>query len=89
MMGRKEMPGRPIIYGTTKTFLELFGLNTLADLPAPKEIQIPPMPKEMPKEEILKVKDKVEVKAETEAESNAELRDPVIQENFPVDKAEE
>jgi segregation and condensation protein B len=31
--GRAEEPGRPILYGTTKRFLELFGLNTLRDLP--------------------------------------------------------
>jgi segregation and condensation protein B len=29
MMGRRDLPGRPIIYGTSKTFLELFSLNTL------------------------------------------------------------
>ncbi len=31
--GRAELPGRPILYGTTKRFLELFGLNSLKDLP--------------------------------------------------------
>ena len=31
--GRAELPGRPILYGTTKRFLETFGLNTLKDLP--------------------------------------------------------
>jgi len=31
--GRAEEPGRPILYGTTKRFLELFGLNNLKDLP--------------------------------------------------------
>ncbi len=31
--GRAEIPGRPILYGTTRRFLELFGLNTLRDLP--------------------------------------------------------
>jgi len=44
MMGRKDLPGRPIVYGTTKAFLELFGLNTLSDLPALKEIEPPPTP---------------------------------------------
>ncbi len=34
VIGRKEEPGRPIIYGTTKVFLELFGLKSLSDLPA-------------------------------------------------------
>lgn len=50
IMGRKEIPGRPIIYGTTKTFLELFNLNTLSDLPTLKEIQPPPEPEEVSKE---------------------------------------
>lgn len=31
--GRAELPGRPILYGTTKRFLEWQGLNTLKDLP--------------------------------------------------------
>lgn len=53
--GRKDIPGRPIIYGTTKSFLELFSLNTLSDLPALKEIQPPPTPEEVPKEEISKI----------------------------------
>ena len=99
MIGRKDIPGRPIIYGTTKTFLELFSLNTLSDLPIPKEIQPPHMPEEISKEEILKVKgkveaqneieEKVEVDAETEAETNAEVQSPVIQEVLPVDEVRE
>ena len=66
MMGRKDIPGRPIVYGTTKTFLELFGLNALSDLPNLKEIQPPSAPEEISKEEILKVEDKVEVQSEVE-----------------------
>lgn len=31
--GRADVPGRPILYGTTKRFLEVFGLNALKDLP--------------------------------------------------------
>jgi len=34
--GRAEVPGRPILYGTTKRFLELFGLNSIKDLPQPE-----------------------------------------------------
>ena len=30
----REEPGRPILYGTTFTFLERFGLTSLDDLPA-------------------------------------------------------
>jgi segregation and condensation protein B len=32
--GRKESPGRPMLYKTTPEFLEAFGLNSLGDLPA-------------------------------------------------------
>jgi segregation and condensation protein B len=53
IMGRKDLPGRPIVYGTTKAFLELFSLNTLSDLPTLKEIQPAPAPEELPREGIL------------------------------------
>jgi segregation and condensation protein B len=32
--GRKEAPGRPMLYKTTPEFLEAFGMNSLDDLPA-------------------------------------------------------
>jgi len=51
IVGRKEIAGRPLIYGTTKTFLELFNLNTLSDLPTLKEIQPPPEPETVLREE--------------------------------------
>jgi segregation and condensation protein B len=38
VLGRKEIPGRPLIYATTKYFLEVFELKDLKDLPTPKEI---------------------------------------------------
>ncbi len=38
VLGRKDIPGRPMIYGTTKEFLELFNLKDLGELPSPKEI---------------------------------------------------
>ena len=31
--GRKDVPGKPYLYGTTKQFLEYFGLKSLEDLP--------------------------------------------------------
>ena len=37
--GRKDAPGRPILYGTTRLFLEHFGLNTLKDLPLLNEFK--------------------------------------------------
>lgn len=38
IMGRKEMPGRPLLYGTTREFLQYFGLKDLTELPTIKEL---------------------------------------------------
>ncbi len=40
-LGRKEVVGRPILYGTTTVFLEAFGLRTLDELP--------PLPQDAPR----------------------------------------
>lgn len=39
ILGKKDIPGRPLIYGTSKEFLEIFGLKDLKSLPTLKEIQ--------------------------------------------------
>ena len=39
IMGRKSLPGRPLIYGTTKRFLEIFDLKDIESLPKLKEIK--------------------------------------------------
>jgi segregation and condensation protein B len=39
--GRAEVLGRPLLYGTTKKFLEVFGLNSLKDLPKAEELKKP------------------------------------------------
>jgi segregation and condensation protein B len=31
--GKKDVPGKPVQYGTTREFLKLFRLNSIADLP--------------------------------------------------------
>jgi segregation and condensation protein B len=38
--GRKEAPGRPVVYGTTKEFLEVFDLKDLSSLPTLKDIEM-------------------------------------------------
>ena len=38
-IGRKDVPGRPLLYATTKNFYEYFGLKSLADLPTFREWQ--------------------------------------------------
>ncbi len=37
IIGRKEEPGRPLLYGTTPYFLEFFGLPSLSELPTLRE----------------------------------------------------
>ena len=39
IIGRKDIPGRPIMYGSTKQFLQAFGLKDLADLPALRDLK--------------------------------------------------
>ncbi|HLC15467.1 MAG TPA: SMC-Scp complex subunit ScpB [Thermodesulfovibrionia bacterium] len=40
IIGRKEVPGRPLLYGTTNEFLRYFGVRSLKDLPTIKDFQI-------------------------------------------------
>jgi segregation and condensation protein B len=39
IMGRKDVPGKPMIYGTTKKFLEVYNLQDLSDLPTLQELK--------------------------------------------------
>ncbi len=59
--GRLELPGRPLLYGTTKTFLRSFSLNDLGDLP--------PLPKDNP--EVNDVGEQLELAEELEGGETA------------------
>lgn len=39
IVGRKDVPGKPIIYGTTRRFLEVFNLKDLSELPTLRELK--------------------------------------------------
>ena len=41
IVGRAEEIGRPLLYGTTRKFLEVFGLNSLKDLPTVEDLKKP------------------------------------------------
>lgn len=41
IIGRAEVLGRPLLYGTTKRFLQVFGLNSLKDLPTAEDLKKP------------------------------------------------
>jgi segregation and condensation protein B len=50
-VARKDVPGRPFLYGTTPEFLQLFNLKDLTHLPTLKEMEEITLP-EMPGEEL-------------------------------------
>lgn len=50
-VARKDVPGRPFLYGTTPEFLELFNLKDLAQLPTLKEMEEMTLP-EIPGEQL-------------------------------------
>lgn len=60
--GRLELPGRPLLYGTTKTFLRSFSLNDLSDLP--------PLPKDNP--EVNDIGEQLEISEEMTNEEVSE-----------------
>jgi len=64
IVGRKEVPGRPFLYGTTEKFLEHFGLKSLSDLPQVGEIR-ELVEKSIPKEKLLNEQKEPEIAVET------------------------
>lgn len=53
IVGRMDVPGKPIIYGTTKKFLEVFNLKELADLPTMRELKELTEHQEIPEQETI------------------------------------
>ncbi|WP_130836742.1 SMC-Scp complex subunit ScpB [Lachnoclostridium sp. Marseille-P6806] len=49
-LGRKDAPGRPILFGTTEQFLRSFGVKSVEELPAPKKEQIEELKEEAEQE---------------------------------------
>jgi len=74
--GRKEVPGRPFLYGTTKEFLEYFGLKSLEDMPKMEEFT--QLGLDMPTANASAVQEEV-LPASTEAESGSS-QEPVQEE---------
>ena len=66
VVGRSEALGRPLLYGTTPMFLELLGLNDLADLPRTEELTIALRPHHPSEEEEAEANDAaISVEAES------------------------
>jgi segregation and condensation protein B len=49
IVGRKDVPGKPIIYGTTRKFLEVFNLKDLSELPTLRELKDLPDDPDLPR----------------------------------------
>jgi len=79
--GRKKVPGRPIMYRTTRKFLEYFGLRDLSDLPTLEDFkeselenQIPPDQTTLPFDELSG--DDSEEMTDVASEEEAQSTDP-------------
>ena len=70
IVGKKEVLGRPFLYGTTEKFLEHFGLKSLGELPNIQEIRNI-VESSVKKEELLGTQKIVEVSQENQAEPSA------------------
>lgn len=64
VMGKKEEPGRPMLYGTTKEFLEFFNLRDLKDLPTLREFH------ELSEESLARIKKHEDASLAAQSESS-------------------
>lgn len=85
--GRKEAPGRPIMYTTTPEFLELFGLKDLSGLPDLEELRLIETPREEP---LFAREDDVDATGDSPATESAEFAGfEGVEESQPVDVGED
>ena len=71
VLGRREVPGRPLVYATTKKFLETFDLKDLKDLPSLKEIDELESKSGNPQQQEIVFGDAIETDKEENIDSNA------------------
>lgn len=74
IVGRAEVVGKPLLYGTTQEFLRVFGLTALTDLPKLREI-----------EELLQQR-QLAISFQTEEETEIPKESPSQQEKQPVEE---
>lgn len=80
ILGRKEAPGRPLLYGTTPEFLQYFGLKDLLELPTLKEfseMDTPEPPETLPDDEDMQEAVEAYEKSQAAAEYTEEAAEPV------------
>ncbi|WP_245527668.1 SMC-Scp complex subunit ScpB [Chloroherpeton thalassium] len=74
--GRAETVGKPLLYSTTKEFLDYFSLSSLSDLPKPREIQ--ELMKEAESQSLLnaELEERVSLKLANDAKEEAKKQRP-------------
>jgi segregation and condensation protein B len=77
--GRKEAPGRPIMYTTTRDFLELFGLKDLSSLPDLEELRLIETPREEPVFANLDDSQELDVTADTGHDGDSSADDVAVE----------
>jgi segregation and condensation protein B len=94
--GRADSPGKPLIYGTSKSFTDYFGINSVADLPELKEFEtsgdvmgLPPEAQDAMEEFVKIGEDGQAVSPETLAEVEIESEEDISQAATLEDSAEE
>lgn len=93
-VGHRDVPGRPELFGTTKTFLDYFGLKSLDELPPLAELKDipelePQLPFDMPPAVVANaaMADEVVVEVADESEPHADDADDATPEDFQNDEA--
>jgi segregation and condensation protein B len=93
IVGRSELPGRPMLYGTTALFLEHFGLKEVKDLPGIAELSrmdaLRQKQDDSTKEAAATVAPALEVPAEEASEDPADPSDPTDDEDEDDDEDDE
>jgi segregation and condensation protein B len=87
IVGRKDVPGKPIIYGTTKKFLEVFNLKDIMDLPNIRELkelhkQPEPMQQVLLEDEILESEQEDQIVREPELNAEQASEKPEAKEEI-------
>ncbi|MCD6584967.1 MAG: SMC-Scp complex subunit ScpB [Desulfobacteraceae bacterium] len=72
VLGRREVPGRPLVYATTQKFLETFDLKNLKDLPSLKEIDEFETRSGNPRQQEIIFKDASDTASKNAIENNAD-----------------
>lgn len=86
-VGRRRTPGRPVTWGTTDTFLDHFGLESLADLPGLDELKAAGLLDKRPAIESYAVKGQMHAAGDTEGMDDLDSRAPdLFKENDPPEE---